>query len=225
LSGNNKHIEEIGFILFNYFQILSKYNDPSQGWSDMTHREVISEEIISTLYRQGISLEGKSVLDVGARTGENAHAMIQHGANVIVCDPDENSLQQGIEAGYLKPEDVRFGTLQDFSSEFYGKFDLVTCFMWCIPFAQRETFTAALCNALKPGGKIILGLVDDAFINDPHGAAVKPLMDRYCQNVQEVQNSEGYNKCFLVCTSPRDIPLKTRAAHTRNSESLVIKFQ
>ncbi len=106
----------------------------------------------------GIQVRDKSVLDVGTRIGENASLMKQWGAQkVVVCDPDNESLQMGLDQGYLSKDTTYSITLQEFTENAHEQFDVVTFFQFCLPaHKEREAFSEALAKSVKSDGLVVI---------------------------------------------------------------------
>jgi SAM-dependent methyltransferase len=149
-------------------------------------------------------LQGKQVLDVGSGFGFNAKAMQREGASVFGVEPDGEAHAQAIAQSNLGRAQTLHGKLQDLPSDMHGKFDIATVFFWNILHDERDNVMRGLCNALKPGGKAVIGLHDDIYISDPYGVAVGPLAQKYFSEVRSTPlNDLHANRQFLICSSPR----------------------
>jgi len=59
-------------------------------------KQRIASEVTSDFRKHGVSLQGKSVLDVGSGLGFNAKAMEHAGATVIGIEPDSAAREKSI---------------------------------------------------------------------------------------------------------------------------------
>ncbi|MGV2293479.1 class I SAM-dependent methyltransferase [Trinickia sp. YCB016] len=156
---------------------------------------------MSDLKQFGISLQGKTVLDVGSGLGFNAKAMQREGASVFGVEPDSEAHAQALQRSNFADGQSLNGKLQDIPSNMRGKFDLATVFLWNIPHAERDGVMQGLRAALKPGGKVVIGLHDDVYINDPYGVAVQPLAQKYFSQVRATPINDSHtNRQFLICS-------------------------
>lgn len=186
------------------FNSLTEFHSSFPDGSVEAIKEVIAAQVMHDLDLLEIDLDGKEVLDVGSGLGFNAKAMKENGASVYGVEPDPDAAAKSISHSNFDKERLFVGKLQEMPNHMKGKFDLATVFLWNIPHAQRDDVMKGLCAALKPGGKVIIGLNDQVYIDDPFGVAVRPLAERYFSNVSATfVNDAHQNRQLLICSSAR----------------------
>jgi SAM-dependent methyltransferase len=179
----------------------------------MDYRQQSALEIASFLSRRGIPLVGKKILDIGTRTGENAKIMSDSGAEVVVVEPDKESLSRAIELRNVDPERSFPVLLQELPSQYQGSFDIATVFLFNVPWLERAAFAEALLKAVKPGGKIIVSVADPAY-KDGGSADVGKYLRQYFGAVDRI--TQGSN-CFFVAEKTL---VSTKGTHT--TEPIII---
>jgi hypothetical protein len=92
--------------------------------------------------------------------------------HVAGVDPDTESLQEGIDCGWMTPEDAYPCKVQDLPHDLYGQFDLVTAFLWCVPLAEKKQALTAMSELLNENGEILIGIAT--------GEGEIYIEDRYC---------------------------------------------
>lgn len=163
-----------------------------------TRHNIAKEVLIST--QQICDINGKKILDVGCRTGENALAYSRAGAEVYGVDFDEKSLDIAIREGNLSEKNIFKCKLQDLPSDIKGTFDVATVWLFCINFAERDAFFKSLSEVIKPNGVVIVGVADDVFA---HGqASIRPWLEKYFNGVSESRGS-GWNKYIFRAVGPK----------------------
>lgn len=160
-----------------------------------------SWQILLQLKRIGIDLAGKAVLDVGARTGENAKAMRDAGATVYAVEPDRRARREAIRLDRIESSKI----FSKFPSRHKRTFDIATAFLYNI-FAyqerEKEKFAGSLARAIKSDGVAIIGVSDECYISDKtHG--VRALMMKHFWSVKECDFAQTANRYFFVCRLPK----------------------
>jgi 2-polyprenyl-6-hydroxyphenyl methylase / 3-demethylubiquinone-9 3-methyltransferase len=112
-----------------------------------------------------VSLDGKSVLDVGCGGGILAEAMAQRGARVTGIDLAEQPLKVAqlhlLESGAAV--DYRKIAAEDLALTAAGQFDVVTC-MELLEHVPDPASTVRACGALaKPGGHLFFATLNRNF--------------------------------------------------------------
>jgi SAM-dependent methyltransferase len=145
-----------------------------------------------------VSLDGKNIIDVGCRSGENALAMQAAGATVIGIDPDDREFGTAKEKG-IKDSQLVKATLQEFHEKNPETlFDVATVFLWNILFKERESFIMALKEIIQPDGYVIIGYNDEIYDKDPY-INVPKLMKTAFHTVKRREFPESLNRYMLVC--------------------------
>lgn len=165
-------------------------------------RDSEARRLVESIRKLGIKLTGKTCLDIGCRSGENALAIQKAGAKVTGIDPDDSEFKTAASKG-MEKEDLRKETLQEFcKTNESKKFDLATVFLWNISYNERESFVKDLTQVIHSKGTVIIGYHDDAY--DKGKAALKPLLETVFDNVTRHESPDNLNKYLLVCENPKN---------------------
>lgn len=126
---------------------------------------------------------GKSVLDVGTRSGIMPVIMIEKGAtHVVGIDPDASRFHE-LDIYPVQKDKITLlqTTLQDYTP---GKlFDVITVFLWNIPIKEYDDVAKKMKALLQPGGHILVGIVDEVYKNESDQVSVKKLFEKYFKTV------------------------------------------
>ena len=129
------------------------------------------------------NFSGKSVLDVGTRTGIMPVIMIEKGATQVVgIDPDASRFHE-LDIYPIQKDKITLlqTTLQDYTP---GKlFDVITVFLWNIPIKEYDDVAKKMKALLQPGGHILVGIVDEVYKNESDQVSVKKLFEKYFKTV------------------------------------------
>jgi len=144
--------------------------------------------------------DGFTVLDVGTRNGFNPITMVRKGAtHVYGIDPDDSRFEE--IAPFLEREKITLikTTLQEYTPDIL--FDIITIFLWNIPIAEYDEVAAKMKLLLKPGGRILVGIVDDEYKKYESNVSVERLFKKYF-SVVRVIDPDRY-QCILEVSHPR----------------------
>lgn len=168
-------------------------------------RDDYAAQLVSNIQDHlGVSLSGKTCIDVGCRSGENAIAMERAGAKVIGIDPDDTEFATAKAKGMTGDQLVK-ATLQEYQSALPDqKFDIATVFLWNIPHKERESFVAALATIIQPDGYVIIGYADEPYDKDPY-INVPKLMREAFGKVERFEFAGSMNRYMLKCSAPRTL--------------------
>lgn len=125
----------------------------------------MSNEIPKIFSKLRIPIKGKKVLDVGSGYGFNAKKMTELGAKVFGIEPNLEAANISIIEGNFKPKNILKMSVQNIPERFNKIFDLVTVFLYNIPFTERNEVMEKLTRLIKPEGKVIVSLMDDVYID------------------------------------------------------------
>ena len=131
--------------------------------------------VLSQLSKIKYKFNDKICLDVGTRDGLNCISLIKLGAKkVIGIDIDPSSFVK------MPPNDkveLIKTNLLDYNNE--EKFDIITCFLWCINFSERNKIVDKMKELLKPNGFVLIGIHDDVYKYDKSMSVVKLIKDNF----------------------------------------------
>ncbi|EKD74279.1 MAG: hypothetical protein ACD_45C00011G0001 [uncultured bacterium] len=181
----------------------------------------IREEVTLGIREENVLLPiipvASKVLDVGAGTG----FLSQKIRDTLRCDV--YALEPSFEShssdrsGYalcvekLGVDHVEKLTLQDALTQhpdkYFQAFDVVTVFKYNVPYAQKESFIAALAHIVKPGGVVYITSVEKerfTFSSSWDVAFLTPAVQKYFGNVAFVtrEGNAGADQ-LMTCTAPR----------------------
>ena len=150
------------------------------------------------------SINGKTVLDVGANDGENTAFLITQGAQAYALEPLKDRLESAIVEGRVPREHAIKATLQDLPAEYFGKFDVVFVSLFSIPFVDREKFFERLSQACKPEGVVVIGTENEEFITGKHGVKTfQSYASRVFFSVNVKTTDSSLNKFVVICRAPK----------------------
>jgi|GEM_PF-3928298 len=102
--------------------------DPNFEHYDTTNQMRLKKTFAQEVLGAFNVFPGEKVLDIGTRTGENAYALSQSGADVYSVEPDRSALEYAVKKGYVDKDKAFPITLQDLPPEHQGTFDKVSVF-------------------------------------------------------------------------------------------------
>ncbi len=140
-----------------------------------------ASEVQRTLLMLGV--KGKTILDIGARSGSHALEMVRLGASkVVAIDPDNSRFKEYEgSAGYNQIEFHKL-TAQEYNPDF--QFDVITIFLWNIPFSQYDPIMEAIKRLLKPDGTLLVGAIDDVYVSEEDSVSVPKLLRKHFNSVR-----------------------------------------
>ena len=125
-----------------------------------------ADEVYKQLYKNCCNFINKSCLDIGTRNGANCVNLIEVGAsNVLGIDIDSSRFHEMCCNRKIKLVKQDLLTM-DTSI----KFDVITCFLWNMPYLQYNEIMNKIKELLNPDGLVYIGIVDDVYKYDPTGS-------------------------------------------------------
>ena len=120
-------------------------------------------EVYEQLLKNCCNFINKSCLDIGTRNGANCENLVKVGASsVLGIDIDItrfNEMQVNNKITLLKQNLLTMDTSK--------KFDVITCFLWNMPYLQYNEIMNKIKELLNPNGLVYIGIVDDVYKYDP----------------------------------------------------------
>ena len=154
-------------------------------------------------------IKGAKILDVGCSKGYHAKAMEEMGADVYVNDVHIDKL--AIE---FSEEKKIGGFIQDIPKQHQGQFDVVTAFRI---FDEHEgnpsDFYQGMAKAIKPDGKVVIGMAEAIYIEGEVGAAkfifknVELAINNEEKSSMEKNAIESGNNLIYVASEPKHISM------------------
>ena len=124
------------------------------------------DEVYKQLYKNCCNFINKSCLDIGTRNGANCVNLVKVGAsNVLGIDIDSSRFHEMCCNRKIKLIKQELLTMDTFI-----KFDVVTCFLWNMPYLQYNAIMNKIKELLNPDGLVYIGIVDDVYKYDPTGS-------------------------------------------------------
>ena len=122
-----------------------------------------ADEVYEQLLKNCCNFINKSCLDIGTRNGANCENLVKVGASsVLGIDIDDtrfNEMQVNNKITLLKQNLLTMDTSK--------KFDVITCFLWNMPYLQYNEIMNKIKELLNPTGLVYIGIVDDIYKYDP----------------------------------------------------------
>lgn len=124
-----------------------------------------ADEVYKQLLKNCCNFINKSCLDIGTRNGANCENLVKVGASsVLGIDIDNtrfNEMQINSKITLLKQDLLTMDTSK--------KFDVITCFLWNMPYLQYNEIMNKIKELLNPDGLVYIGIVDKVYKYDPPG--------------------------------------------------------
>lgn len=129
------------------------------------------------LLKEEKNIIGKRCLDIGTRNGLNCINLINLGADkVIGIDINNSRFNEMTPNNNIELIKVN---LLDYNNN--NKFDIITCFLWCINFKDYDKIILKIKNLLNPNGIIYIGVADNCYKYD-EDVSVKKLLEKNFSN-------------------------------------------
>ena len=122
-----------------------------------------AREVYTQLLKNCCNFINKNCLDIGTRSGANCENLVRVGASSVV----------GIDIGSSRFDEIWVNkkiTLlkQDLlTMDNSNKFDVITCFLWNMPYLQYTNVMNKIKELLNPDGLVYIGIADQIYKYDP----------------------------------------------------------
>ena len=124
-----------------------------------------ADEVYEQLYKNCCNFINKSCLDIGTRDGANCVNLIKVGAsNVVGIDIDSSRFHE-----MLPNKKIKLIKQDLLTMDTSIKFDVITCFLWNMPYLKYNAIMNKIKELLNPGGLVYIGIVDKVYKHDPPG--------------------------------------------------------
>ena len=124
-----------------------------------------ADEVYEQLYKNCCNFINKSCLDIGTRTGANCANLVKVGAsNVLGIDIDSSRFHE-----MLPNRKIKLVKQDLLTMDTSIKFNVITCFLWNMPYLQYNEIINKMKELLNPDGLVYIGIVDKVYKHDPPG--------------------------------------------------------
>ena len=144
---------------------LNKFSDLAHKWWDKTSEFKPLHDINPLRLNyidKAISLNGKTVLDVGCGGGILSESMADKGAKVTGIDLGEKALKvaqlHSLESGVTV--DYKLVSVEEFAEKSPASFDVVTCLEMLEHVPDPASVVAACAKLVKPGGHVFFSTIN-----------------------------------------------------------------
>ena len=118
-----------------------------------------ADEVYEQLLKNCCNFINKSCLDIGTRNGANCENLVKVGASsVLGIDIDSSRFDEmwvNKKITLLKQDLLTMDS--------FNKFDVITCFLWNMPYLQYNEIMNKIKELLNPNGLVYIGIVDDIY--------------------------------------------------------------
>jgi 2-polyprenyl-3-methyl-5-hydroxy-6-metoxy-1,4-benzoquinol methylase len=124
-----------------------------------------ANDVYNQLLKNCCNFINKSCLDIGTRNGANCVNLVKVGASsVLGIDIDSSRFHEmwANKKITLLKQDL-------LTMDNYKQFDVITCFLWNMPYSQYNNVMIKIKALLNPGGLVYIGIVDKVYKYDPPG--------------------------------------------------------
>ena len=142
-----------------------------------------ANEVYNQLLKNCSNFINKSCLDIGTRNGANCVNLVKVGAlSVLGIDIDSsrfNEMWVNKKITLLKQDLL---TMDSFNT-----FDVITCFLWNMPYLQYTNVMNKIKELLNPDGLVYIGIADEDYKCDPagpHSVNIVELLKQHFNNTR-----------------------------------------
>lgn len=165
-------------------------------------------------------LEDKRILDIGTRDGLNCYSLLYFGKKeVIGIDIDDSQffkLEEYLDKMYPNKEKNEYSkkkfeyyknniklikvNLLDFVDD--NKFDIITCFLWNMPFDNYDEIMLKIKSLLNTNGILYIGIHDYVYKDINSQLSVINLLEKYFNKVRIINNKDRF-QWIIEATEPK----------------------
>ena len=140
---------------------------------------VIDKDVYRQLYKLRYSFENKKCLDIGTRNGINCITLSKLGAKEVdgidIDDSRFNEMPHHDNINLFKQNLLEMDNTK--------KYDIITCFLWNMPFLQYDNIMSKIKSLLNENGIVYIGIYDDCYKYDEHFSVPKLLRRNFNEMV------------------------------------------
>ena len=165
-------------------------------------------------------LNNKRILDIGTRNGLNCYSLLFLGKKeVIGIDIDDSeffNLEKYINQMNPNKEKNEYSrqkfdyyknniklikvNLLDFVDD--NKFDIITCFLWNMPFNEYDKIMLKIKSLLNTNGMLYIGIHDYDYKNTKNQLSVINLLNKYFDKVRIIDDKDPF-QWIIEATEPK----------------------
>ena len=124
-----------------------------------------ADEVYKQLYKNTCNFINKSCLDIGTRNGANCVNLVEVGASsVLGIDIDSSRFEE-----MWVNKKITLLKQNLLTMDISNKFDVITCFLWNMPYLKYNETMNKIKELLNPDGLVYIGIVDKVYKCDPPG--------------------------------------------------------
>lgn len=147
-----------------------------------------AREVYTQLFKNCCNFINKNCLDIGTRNGANCENLVRVGASSVVgIDIDSSRFDEmwvNKKITLLKQDLLTMDNS--------NKFDVITCFLWNMPYLQYTNVMNKIKELLNPDGLVYIGIADQIYKYDP--------LSPYSVNIVELLKKHFNNTRILDTT-------------------------
>jgi 2-polyprenyl-3-methyl-5-hydroxy-6-metoxy-1,4-benzoquinol methylase len=125
-----------------------------------------ARDVYTQLLKNSCNFINKNCLDIGTRNGANCENLVRVGASSVVgIDIDSSRFDEmwvNKKITLLKQDLLTMDNS--------NKFDVITCFLWNMPYLQYTNTMNKIKELLNPDGLVYIGIADEVYKCDPPGS-------------------------------------------------------
>ena len=159
----------------------------------------------SILQECGLTNKNQRLLDVGCQRGALVGLLRGKGYAVTGVELDGDSFNFGVENNTLDPQrDYNMG-VEALPSSLNGTFDIVSIFLFAIPWNIRDQVFKRIAQLLKPTGLLIIGTEAHFYVGPDDSLSLEPPLKKYFSHTRKYwlpSDNEDPQKYLMVCQGP-----------------------
>ena len=122
-------------------------------------------DVYNQLLKNSCNFINKCCLDIGTRNGANCENLVRVGASSVVgIDIDSSRFDEMWSNNKITLLKQDLLTMDN-----SNKFDVITCFLWNMPYLQYTNVMNKIKELLNPDGLVYIGIADEVYKCDPPG--------------------------------------------------------